>query len=311
MRAVVVDSNAPARLTLRDVDAPTAEPSQALVRVAAISLNRGEVRRAQSAEEGWRPGWDLAGAVERAAADGSGPKEGARVVGLLNGGAWAETVAAPTNFLAELPDGVTFAQAATFPVAGLTALHVVEKGGSLIEQPVLITGASGGVGHFAVQIARHGGARVVGVVRKESDAAFVHAAGAHTVVVGEDAATAAGHGPFHLAVDSVGGQTLANVLTMLAPGGVCVNFGSSSAPEATINVSKFYGTGGTAFYGFYLFSEFTRETASGGLTRLGRLVADGHVRPHIAIEAPWTEIGTVAQQLLDRGFTGKAVLHLS
>src|SRR5581483_794012 len=112
-RAVVVDPAVPGRLTIREVAAPTPAPSEALVRVAALSLNRGEVRRAASAEAGWRPGWDLAGTVEQAAADGSGPPAGSRVVGLLNPGAWAELVAVPTTVLAALPDGCSFAQAAT------------------------------------------------------------------------------------------------------------------------------------------------------------------------------------------------------
>ena len=89
MRAVVVDPDSPANLALAEVERPRPEPSEALVRVEAVSLNRGEVRRAESAEPGFRPGWDLAGTVERAAADGSGPPEGARVVGFLPSGAWA------------------------------------------------------------------------------------------------------------------------------------------------------------------------------------------------------------------------------
>jgi NADPH:quinone reductase-like Zn-dependent oxidoreductase len=117
MRAVVVDPQAPARLALGDVERSTPLPSEALVRVAAISLNRGEVRTSQTAAPGWRPGWDFAGLVEQAAADGTGPKAGARVVGLLASGAWSEYVAAPTNAIAELPAEVSFAQAATLPVA--------------------------------------------------------------------------------------------------------------------------------------------------------------------------------------------------
>src|SRR5215218_3155293 len=140
--------------------------SEARVRVSSISLNRGEVRRAQAAEPGFNPGWDLAGTVEREAADETGPPAGARVVGLLPSGAWAELVAVPTNSLAELPENVPFGQAATLPVAGLTALYALEKGGGLLGRNILVTGASGGAGHFGVQLARLSGARVVALVRR-------------------------------------------------------------------------------------------------------------------------------------------------
>jgi NADPH:quinone reductase-like Zn-dependent oxidoreductase len=86
-RAVVVDPDAPGRLAIKPVDDPVPYRGEAIVGVQAISLNRGEVRRSTMAPAGWRPGWDLAGTIERAAADGSGPAAGARVVGLLPEGA--------------------------------------------------------------------------------------------------------------------------------------------------------------------------------------------------------------------------------
>src|SRR5499425_559674 len=95
--AVVVDPDAPGRLVIRAVPEPVPDRGEAIVRVRALSLNRGEVRRSTMAAAGWRPGWDLAGVVERGAADGSGPRVGARVVGLLGEGAWAERVAVPTH----------------------------------------------------------------------------------------------------------------------------------------------------------------------------------------------------------------------
>ena len=124
IRAVVVDPSVPGRLAIREVSLRDPDRDEVGVRVTAISLNRGETRRAlQVAEPGWRPGWDFAGIVETAAADGSGPEPGARVVGILPSGAWAERVNCRSHAVAVLPEAVTDAQAATLPVAGLTALH--------------------------------------------------------------------------------------------------------------------------------------------------------------------------------------------
>ena len=128
------------------------------MRVAAISLNRGETRRAMEAADGWCPGWDLAGWSRRPLPMVQAHALG-RVVGFLRSGAWAESVVVPTNALAALPDAVTFAQAATLPVAGLTALYALTKRGLLLHRRVCITGATGGVGDFAIQLAHLAGAR--------------------------------------------------------------------------------------------------------------------------------------------------------
>src|SRR5689334_6775249 len=111
---------------ITDVTDPDPAPDQALVEVRAISLNRGEVKRLERSEPGTVWGWDLAGVVRSPAADGTGPQAGARVVGMMLPGAWAELAAVRTEWLAELPDGITFEQAATLPVAGLTALRSLE-----------------------------------------------------------------------------------------------------------------------------------------------------------------------------------------
>lgn len=311
IRAVVVDHDVPNRLTLREVEAPAPSPSEALVRVSAVSLNRGEVRRATTLDApGARPGWDLAGTVEQAAADGSGPPEGARVVGFLPSGAWAELAAVPTNALAELPDGVSFEQASTLPVAGLTALYALEKGGGLVGKRVLVTGASGGAGLFALELARLSGARVVALVRREEHAGLVRSVGAHEVAVGEDGSAAGEFGPYERILESVGGAVLGNALSMLAPRGTCVSFGVSGGAESTFDVRSFFFTGGARLYGFILFHEVLAHPASDGLSRLVRLVADGSLTPRIEVEADWTEIGEVAARLMDRGYTGKAVLRV-
>ncbi|HZT42430.1 MAG TPA: zinc-binding dehydrogenase [Chthonomonadaceae bacterium] len=311
-RSIVVDPASPGRLVIREAPDPAPLPSEALVRVSAISLNRGEVRRAMNAEAGWRPGWDLAGVVERAAADGSGPKEGARVVGMLPSGAWSERVAVPTHALAQLPGEVSFAQAATLPVAGLTALHALMKGGLLLERPVLITGATGGVGDFALQLARLSGARAVAHIRRQDQESLVRELGAEAVVIGENLPAEQPFGPYHLILESVGGQTLSTALTLLGEGGICVSFGVSGSAQMTLDVTRFFPIGGASLYGFILFHELkTVEPAGPGLARLAGLIAQGKLTPRISVEAPWAQVAEVAQQLIDRRYPGKAVLHIT
>jgi NADPH:quinone reductase len=307
-QAVVVDPEGPGRLVIRSVPEPVPDRRDAVVRVRAISLNRGEVRRSSMAAAGWRPGWDLAGEVERPAGDGSGPRAGTRVVGLLPEGAWAERVAVPVQALAELPDKVTLAQAATLPVAGLTALHALGRcQGGLLGRRVLVTGATGGVGDFAVQLARLGGAHVTASARRTEQAPALRQLGAHEVVVGDDIPSSP---RYDLVLESVGGRTLGTALAALEPGGVCVTLGVSASAEVTFDARQFFIAGRTALHGFYLFAELGREPAGRGLGRLADLVAAGQLAPHISLERPWREIGQVAQDLMDRRFAGKAVLTL-
>jgi NADPH2:quinone reductase len=310
-QAVIADPAAPQRLGIREVAMPVPQRQEAIIKVAAISLNRGETRRAMAAAEPWTPGWDLAGTVEQAAADGTGPKPGTRVVGIVLQGAWARYVAVPTRMLAPLPERVSFAQAATLPVAGLTALHALAKGGLLLERSVLITGATGGVGDFAIQLARHAGARVVAVARREDQAASLKALGAETVVVGADLKGAAAHAPYHLVVDSVGGRSLGAALGLLARDGTCVILGVSESEHVTFDARQFFLPGRTRLYGLYLFTELEIESGANGLRRLAAMVADGRLKPTISREAPWTEIAAVARELIDRKYPGKAVLHVA
>ncbi len=312
IQAVVVDPSVTGRLAFRDVDLPKPASNEALVRVAAVSLNRGEVRRSLTADAGWQPGWDLAGTIETPAADGSGPLPGTRVVGFVRSGAWGELVAVPTNAIAVLPDSVSFAQAATLPVAGLTAYHALKQGGLLLGKSVLITGASGGVGNFAIQLAQLSGAEVTAHIRHPDQEALVTKAGAQAVVIGEDLPLDSEQAPYDLIVESVGGKTLSAALGSIAPDGTVVLFGTSGGNEVTFNAQRFYGTSsGASLYALILFHELKRESATVGLNRLLKLVANDQLKPHISVEAPWTQVANLAQQLLERRFLGKAVLHLS
>jgi NADPH:quinone reductase-like Zn-dependent oxidoreductase len=229
------------------------------------------------------------------------------VVGLIGEGAWAERVAVPTHALAELPDKVTFSQAATFPVAGLTALYALAKRGSLLARRVLVTGATGGVGDFATQLARLAGAHVTAAVRRADQGALVRQAGAHEVLVGDEVPVAP---KYDLVIDSVGGRTLGTALAALERGGLCVTLGVSASTEVTFDARTFFVSGRATLYGFYLFVELGNDPAGDGLRRIAALVAAGLVAPRISLERPWTEIGQVAQDLMARRFPGKAVLTL-
>lgn len=314
MEAVVIDPQSPRRVGFRTVEPPTPQATEALIRVKAISVNRGELVYRVQGEAGTRLGWDLAGIVERPAANGSGPARDARVVGLVSSGAWAEQVAVPINALAELAPSVTFAQAAALPMAGLTALAAVEHGKSLLARTVLVTGASGGVGLLACRLASLAGARVVGQVRHSQSVPPVHDAGADHVVIDEDISAAAPFGPYHLVVEQLGGRALADAMTQLAPKGTCVSIGASTGVAGygvPIDMARMRRAPGANLHLLNVYQELEREPASRGLQRLVRLVETGKLIPHLGVEADWREINEVAQALIDRQFPGKAVLHIS
>ena len=137
MLAIVNTPNGSAPVEIREVPEPTPAANEALVEVRAFSLNRGELRLMQTRAEGWRPGQDIAGVVVQAAADGTGPKAGARVVALTDNAGWAQRAAVPTHRMAVLADNVAFEAAAALPVAGLTALRTLRHGAPLLGKRVL------------------------------------------------------------------------------------------------------------------------------------------------------------------------------
>src|SRR5438132_11293254 len=143
MRALVNTANPDQSVEIRDVPEPSPAPNEAGVEVRAMAINRGELRLIAGRPDGWRPGQDIAGVVVQAAADGSGLRDGDRVVAMVDQAGWAERAAAPTSRLAVLPDNVSFEAAATLPVAGLTALRALRVRGPLLGRRVVATGAAG------------------------------------------------------------------------------------------------------------------------------------------------------------------------
>ncbi|WP_233275784.1 zinc-binding dehydrogenase [Salibacterium aidingense] len=311
IRAVVTDKMALGHLTIQEVVAPQPKPWEVLVKVKAFSLNRGEgmrrIRKNNIDRDGIFPVLlSIKQKMEKVR------QKEVELLDFFPSGAWAEKVAVSAKFIAEIPDRVSYAQAATLPVAGLTALYTLRKAGMLLGKRILITGSTGGVGVFAHQLASLSGAFNVGIARTEEKANTVIETGANEVIVGESITESVEkYGPYHLIIDSLGGDTLPTLLTQLIAGGVIVSVGYTTSPIATFDLSKLAYVGGVNLYGFFLGEEIYRFPPNENLEVLGDLVANGQLEPHIAVEAPWEKIETIAQKLIDRQFSGKAVLLIN
>jgi NADPH:quinone reductase-like Zn-dependent oxidoreductase len=305
MLAVVNTPGGAAPIAVREVPDPTPAANEALVAVHRFSLNRGEMRLFQVRPEGWRPGQDIAGVVVRQAADGSGPEAGTRVVCLTDWEGWAERAAVPSHRMAALPDNVAFADAAALPVAGLTALRTLRHGAPLLGKRVLITGAAGGVGNLAVQLAARSGARVTAVAGSTERARVLDGLGAAEIVTNIDDA----QGRFELILEAAGGASLTAAIAKIAAKGVVVIYGNSSGEPTPLNFRDFAEHQNARLQGFHYFTSEPEEKFGSDLGLLVSLVADGSLKPRI-VEHDWHEIPAVGARLLGRGVAGKAVFRI-
>lgn len=310
MKAVLVNHAEPGCLEIGDASPPGQLPMETLVSVRAFSLNRGELGRARMQEDGSRLGWDFSGTVVEAAPDGTGPSKGARVVGFSRRReGFAELVSVPSVEIAEIPDNVSFVDAAALPVAALTALYCLERCERLLGSKVLVTGASGGVGLFACQLASLMGAKVYGQIRRPEHAELVASTGA-TPLLSPNGEAASAHAPFRAIIDGVGGSLLANVVRFLGEDGRAVLYGFTDSDTAELRIPQLIFTGTGRVEGFYLFRESEIESCGKGLARLAGLVGDGRLDSQVNMVEDWAKVGAVAEALSERRFPGKAVLTI-
>jgi len=274
----------PEVLQLNDIEKPVLKDDHILVKVFANSANpadwhilRGEPFFARFTFGLFRPknklvGADFAGVVVDAGKDVRQFKEGDRVFGeVLNGGAFAEYVVVPGTSCAHIPQGTSFTEIAGVPIAGLTALQALITHGKLKDgEAVLINGASGGVGHFAVQIAKAHGAMVTAVCSSRNTD-FVKSLGADKVVAYDKENIHEHEGKYDLIVDTNGNLSF-NDYRRMGSRGVMVGFTSMKHMISVLSKK--------AFSKFPL-AQFTARANPEDLQILASLLRDGKIKTHI------------------------------
>jgi NADPH2:quinone reductase len=306
MRALVADPSATPALTLADVPEPTPGPGQLLLDMEAASVNRGEVRTASRLPARTVVGWDVAGTV---AALGEGVTQfdvGDRVVALNEaGGSFAERVVVAAAWTAPLPSACDFVTASTLPVAGVTAVGINRLARVHAGDRVLITGAAGGVGLFAVQLALEAKATVTGQAGSEERAAAVRATGAEALVHPGDGAAV--EGEFDVVLDGIGGPMTQALIEAAARLGRMVVYGNSADAESSFRIERLYNKGVT-MYGFRVFISVAPEQAVKDMANLAEQAVAGRLTVQVHATAPLEDALPLIRDLHARRVTGKVVI---
>ncbi|GLZ80619.1 oxidoreductase [Actinorhabdospora filicis] len=299
MRALVVDGTT---LAFAEVPEPEPAPNEALIEVRAISLNPGELDHLLPAmPDGTVLGWDAAGVVVRAAADGSGPAVGTPVTSLKWTGGWARLRTAETRWIGAAPEGADFGALATVPVAAGSALRALRRMGSLVGRRVMVTGATGAVGRHAVRLARRAGAHVIAVTRDPSAGLGAHETVSSPLEV---------DGFVHGVVDTVGGPGLVEGFGRLATGGTLIVLGAASGAPAHFEHGSMIATPEAydrRIEGFFLLGE---HDLAADLTWLAHEVAAGRLPSTVDARADWSRAPEFAAAHARGERIGKVVLDL-
>jgi len=321
MKAIVYRRyGSPDILRLEEVDKPVPKDGEVLVRVHAASVNpldwhllRGQPYIVRPTS-GWRkpkrniPGVDVAGVVEAVGKDVTLVKPGDEVFGEKTR-ACAEYVCGPERLFVHKPANLTLEQAAAIPVGAITALQALrEKGGIQAGQKVLINGASGGVGTFAIQLAKHFGAEVTGVT-STPNVELVRSIGAdHVIDYTREDFTRSGQ-TYDLIVDNAASRSLMAVRRALAPTGTAVMVGASKGnwigPIARMLVGQQLSR-----FGDKTFRSMLTDIERDDLLFLKDLVQAGRVTPVIDRRYRLGEVPAAIRYLETMRARGKVIINV-
>jgi NADPH:quinone reductase-like Zn-dependent oxidoreductase len=300
MQAVLIhETGGPDVLQLEEVERPEPGDGDVLIRVAAASVNPADWKYRRGTNEKPLPavlGFDASGTVEQSRA--SEFSEGDEVFGMAASGSYAEFATTAAAAVAKKPTALSHEQAAAIPVAGITAWQALfDRGGLAADGIALVAGAAGGVGHFAVQFAKHAGARTVGT-GSSRNREFVLGLGADEYFdyTSEDVGEKAGE--VDVVLDTVGGETTETLLPLLREGSVLVTIAAAPPEDAARERG--------ARAELLIASQNTAQ-----LARIAGLVAGGEVRVELAEVLPLSEIRQ-AHEHSESGHTrGKIVLTVA
>jgi NADPH:quinone reductase-like Zn-dependent oxidoreductase len=325
MRAVLYDSAPPHHMRMKaDVPVPKPSASQVLVRVAAAAINPVDYKLGSMPVVGWflrgkGVGLDFSGTVEAAgsAAAGKGFAPGDRVFGNCSG-TLAEFAVAEAADIAKVPASMTHKDAASLPLAGLTSLQSLERGGVKHGDRVLIPGASGGTGALGVQIAKCLGARHVTGICSAANAQLARDLGCDAVADYAQSpealrAAVAEHGPYDVCYDTVSSPEDQNygplAREVLKPGGMLVAINGSGGEWTRALLSKATGLNlQRANYDLLL-----KKNDGAGVARMAAWVEAKKLKPLIDSTHPFTAEGVDAAfaRLKSRRAKGKVVVAVA
>ncbi|PZR24683.1 MAG: oxidoreductase [Citrobacter freundii] len=296
-------------LQLQELDKPVLQEGEVLVQVRALSINPVDVKTRQGKGVYGRikdqspliPGWDISGVVTESRS--SLFKTGDEVFGMVNfpghGKAYAEYVAAPADQLALKPANISHEEAAAATLAALTAYQALtEKATVKAGQRVLIHAAAGGVGHFAVQIARHIGAYVVGTA-SEKNKSFVLGLGADEYLNYHDYDWKNSTERFDFILDTIGGDNIEYSLAVAKPGSTLISIPSGMNEQLTEKAKQ------QGVNGFF----FLVQSNGKDMNAIASLLEKGIVKAHVSKTFAFDEIGEAHKQVESGRSVGKVVVR--